>query len=143
MNTPSAKVLLVHPDVALSRLVKETLEAFCDCQVEATSASLAGYERALQREYRLYVFALKMEPLDGGLLYELISTAHQHAQGGRATPAIIFLCDASDSARQEHLLRDARVKGLLLTPPKIGQLLEKVNGILPTKVGLLGSQFGP
>jgi CheY-like chemotaxis protein len=140
MPTPLAKVLLVHPDSAIARLVRETLETFCDCQVEATTASVAGYERALQRDYRLYLFALRMEPLDGPLLYELISTAHQYAQTDRATPAVIFLCEAADLARQEALLRDARVKGLILTPPKIGQLLEKVAMILPNKSGSLGER---
>ncbi len=137
MSLP-VKVLLVHPDAAITRLVRETLEAFCDCSVEVTTASLAGYERALQKDYRLYLFALRMEPLEGPLLYEIISTAHQYAQPGRATPAIIFLCEAGDLARQESLLRDARIKGVVLTPPKIGQLLEKVSGLLPAKAGVMG-----
>jgi CheY-like chemotaxis protein len=134
----TVKVLLVHPDPAITRLVRDTLEAFCDCQVEVTTASLAGYERALQKDYRLYLFALRMDPLEGPLLYELIATAHQYAQPGRATPAVIFLCEAADIARQETLLRDARIKGVLLTPPKIGQLLEKVSGLLPAKAGVMG-----
>jgi CheY-like chemotaxis protein len=133
--TPPAKVLLVHPDATLARLVRDTLETFCDCTVEATTAPIAGYERALQKEYRLYILAMRMEPLDGPLLYELISTAHQYAQGGRATPAVIYFCEAADLARQEHLLRDVRVKGTLLMPPKIGQLLERVADVLPPKAG--------
>ncbi len=128
-------VLLVHPDAAVGRLVREALESFCACTVEVTTSPLAGYARALQQDYRLYLFALTMEPLAGPLLYELISTAHQHTQLGRATPAIIFFCQPADLPRHEALLRDARIKALLITPPKISQLLEKVAGTLPPKAG--------
>lgn len=136
MATEPAKVLIVHGDMPTSRLVRESLEAFCDCQVDVTSAALAGFERALQKDYRLYFFDLKLEKLEGPLLYELISTALQYGQSGRTVPAVIFICDPADASRRDDLLRDARVKALLTTPIAIGRLLEKVAGVLPEKLDL-------
>jgi len=121
-----------------SRLVRESLETFCDCQVETTTSALAAFERALQREYRLFLFDLKLEILDGPLLYDLINTALQHSQTGRTVPAVMYFCDSQEAARREDLHRDARVKGLIITPIAIDSLLEKVAGILQVKTNLPG-----
>ena len=133
MSTPAAKVLLVHSDMPITRLVRQSLEAFCDCQVETTSSSLIAFERALQKDYKLYLFDLKLETIDGVLLYELIGKALQYSQQGRTVPAVMFFCETQEASRRDDLLRDARVKGLITTPINISRLLEKMEGILPVR----------
>ncbi len=124
-------VLVAHGDAAVCRLVRESLEGFCHCQVDATCSALTAYERALHRSYALYLFDLHLEVLSGPLLYDLISRAYSLCHSGALTaPAVIFLCTAQDLIRQEEWLRDVRVKGLLQTPLRIRRLLDKVSGTL-------------
>jgi CheY-like chemotaxis protein len=130
MTPEPAKVLLVHGDLSVSRLVRESLEAFCECTVEVTASAVAGFERALQKEHRVYLFALNLEVLPGTLLYELIGTACLHAQPAKNLPPVFYFCDQAELSRQEPLLRDARVKGLISEPIHIGRLLEKMQGLL-------------
>jgi CheY-like chemotaxis protein len=133
MADPIPKVLLLHADTPTSRLVRESLEAFCECTVEVTSAALTAYEKALQKDYQLFLFDLHQSVLDGPMLYELLAKAYQFAQHGRALPAVIYFCDGAVTNMRDELLRDARVKALLSTPVNIQRLLERVGTILPLK----------
>lgn len=137
-------VLIAHGDTATARLVRESLEGFCVCEVEATSSALSAYERALQRPYVLFLFDLHLAVLNGPLLYDLIAKAYPlcHA-GARTAPAVIFFCTPQDLVRQEDWLRDVRVKGLLPTPVSISRLLEKVSGSLDTRPDMDFSSPGP
>ena len=124
-------VLMAHGDAATCRLVRESLEGFCRCDVDTTSSALTAFDRALQRPYSLFVFDLHLAQLSGPLLYDLISRAYAHCHAGaRTAPAVIFFCQPGDLTRQEEWLRDVRVKGLLPAPVSISRLLDRVSGIL-------------
>jgi CheY-like chemotaxis protein len=127
------KILVVHADLAVCRLVRESLETFCECQVETTSVALGAFERVLQKDFKLVLFDLHLETLPGPLLHDLICRALKVCASTRPLPAVMFFCEASEVARRDDLLRDARVKGLLTLPLNIERLLEKVRGILPLK----------
>lgn len=133
MSAVSEKVLIAHADLAVCRLVRESLETFCECQVETTSVAVGAFERALQRDFRLLILDVHLETLPGVLLYDLITKALQACGGNRPLPLVMFLCEATEVTRREELLRDARVKGLLTLPISIERLLEKVRGVLSEK----------
>lgn len=133
MASPTPKVLLLHGDMPTSRLVRESLEAFCECSVDTTSAALTAFERALQKDYKLFLFDLHQSVLDGAMLYELLSKVYQFSQPVRQLPAVIFFCEPREAISRDDLIRDARVKALLPTPVNISKLLEKVAGILEAK----------
>jgi hypothetical protein len=133
-----AQVLLVHGDAALSRLTRESLEAFCQCRVDVTTNAILAYERALQRSYALFLFSLHLATLPGPLLYELIAKAYAHALGGsRRLPPVVFFCEPNDLVARDDLRCDVRVKGLLAPPISIARLLDKVGGLLPPRPEML------
>jgi CheY-like chemotaxis protein len=136
---PSARVLVVHPSAPTLRLIRETLNQFTTGEVDTTPDAVYGFELALQRRYKLYIFGVTMEVLDGVLLYELISKAHGfcHAEA-RSAPGVLFLSERSAARRREEFARDARVKGVLGLPLKIERLLEGVKGTLEVRDGFEG-----
>src|SRR5690606_36146041 len=69
------RVLVAHPVASTTRLIRETLESFTDARVETASDPLRAFELALQRPYRLYLFAMRLGDLSGPMLYELVATA--------------------------------------------------------------------
>ena len=133
MSASVDKILVVHADLAVCRLARESLETFCECQVETTSVALGAFERVLQKDFKLVIFDLHLETLSGPLLHDLICRALKVCVPTRPPPAVMFFCEASEVARRDDLLRDARVKGLLTLPLNIERLLEKVRGILSLK----------
>ena len=125
-ESPMPQVLVVHNDAATTRLVRESLESFCVCEVVATPNAEFAFELALRREYAFFVFGLNLPVLDGVLLYELISKAYKFAHGGsKLAPAVLYIGTEADSSRSDELLRDARVKGVLMRPIRIEKLLKK------------------
>jgi len=130
-------VLVLHEDVGVSRLVREALETFTLAEVVTTPDAEYAFELALQRDYKLFVFHLNAPILGGELLYELISKAYRHCGAGyRKLPAVIYLGDAQDSLKYEELLRDARVKGVLMKPLSIERLLDKAGSVLAKREDL-------
>jgi hypothetical protein len=131
-STP-AKVLVLHGDLAVTRLVRETLQAFFLCEVESAAVALGAYERALQSDWTLFIFDLESPVLSGPLLYDLLARAYQFAAPPRQLPPLIFLCSAVEAGRSEAHLRDTRVVGLLPTPLTLAQILGKAQRHLPVR----------
>ena len=114
--------------------MRESLKSFCVCEVVATPNAVHAFELALQREYAFFVFGLHLQDLNGEMLYELISKAYKFAHGGsKLAPAVLYVGAEADSMRSDELLRDARVKGLLMKPIRIERLLEKAQTVLEEK----------
>jgi DNA-binding response OmpR family regulator len=129
--------LVLHEDVAVSRLIREAMERFTIAEVVTTPDAEYAFELALQRDYKLFVFHLNAPVLGGELLYELISKAYRHCGTGyRKLPAVIYLGDSQDSLKYEELLRDARVKGILMKPLSIERLLERAGSVLAKREDL-------
>ena len=128
------RVLVVHSDAALLRLVRESLEAFLECDVRTTSSALTAFDRILQEPYRLLLLDLHLSDLSGELLYDLISRAYPRVHPGSLTaPPVIWLGTPADQPRQDSLTREARTKALLLTPLNIQRLLNTAAALLPAK----------
>lgn len=136
-TNPSApsRVLIVHSDPALLRLVRESLEAFLHCEVRTTSSGLAAFDRILQESYRLLLIDLHIPELGGELLYDLISRTYPKVHPGALTaPAVCWIGTPADHPRQDELTREARTKALLLTPLNIQRLLTTAASLLPGKI---------
>lgn len=124
-------VLVVNQFASTYRLIRESLENFTNARVQTSPNSLHAFEKALQNEYKLFIFGLHMPDLDGPVLYELISTAYVY--GGRKRkipPAVLFVREKDDPRPPDELSRDARVKAILMKPIRIERLLQSVEGVL-------------
>ena len=128
------RVLVVHEDVTIIRLLRDTLNQFTTAEVVTTPDAQYAFELGLQREYKLFIIQLSLPVLNGELLYDLIGKAYRFCgTGERQLPAVIFLADGQDTMKCEELMRDARVKGVLLKPLNIGRLLGAVGNLLRKK----------
>ena len=121
------RVLVVQTAAATTRLIRETLENFTQAEVVTTSDPLRGFELALQKEYRLFLFGMQVGELSGPMLYELISKTYSSGWApARLAPAVIFIRDAEDPRLPEELTRDVRVKDVINKPVRIDRLLQTV-----------------
>jgi CheY-like chemotaxis protein len=128
------RVLVVHADPGLLRLVRESLEAFLLCEVRTTSSGLAAFDRLLEEPYRLLLIDLHLPDLGGELLYDLISRAYPKVHPGTLTaPPVLWLGLPADHRRHDALTREARTKALLTTPLNIQRLLDTAASLLPAK----------
>ncbi len=128
------RVLVVHADPALLRLIRESLEAFLLCEVRTTSSGLAAFDRLLEDPYRLVLIDLHLPDLGGELLYDLISRAYPKVHPGSLTaPPVLWLGLPEDHRRHDALTREARTKALLTTPLNIQRLLDTAAMLLPAK----------
>ncbi len=128
------RVLVVHKDVSVIRLLREALSQFTSAEIVTTPDAQYAFELGLQREYRLFIIQLSLPVLGGELLYDLISKAYRYCgDGNRRVPAVIYLADGQDTMKCEELMRDARVKGVMLKPLNIGRLLGAIGSLLPKK----------
>lgn len=127
-------VLLVLPSAPTSRLVRETLENFTEAKVDSTSDPVRAFEMALQKPYRVLIFAMEIGEMAGPILYELIAKACSTGYGPRRlAPGVIFVRESREVAVSDELVRDARVKDILSKPIRIERLLRSVEGILEKK----------
>jgi len=124
------RILVIHPVAATTRLVRETMESFTDVKVDATADPLHGFEMALQKNYRLFLFAMQMDELSGSMLYELISKAYTSGRGPKKiAPGVVFIREKEDPKFPDELARDVRVKDVLTKPLRIDRLLKPIAGI--------------
>lgn len=119
-------VLACHPDVSVLRLIREALAGLADVRVDTAPTAERAFELAMQSEYQLFFFGLRMPEIGGELLYEFIEKAYRHGGSGRfAAPGVAFLGSANVAdEKEQQLRRDARVKGVLSPPLKIDRVLE-------------------
>ena len=121
------RVLAVHHDPALLRLIRESLEGLAGCAVDTSGAALHAYDRLVQREYDLLILDLHLPVLSGEMLYDLASRAWPHCHRDSITaPPVIWAGVPADAQRHDTLTREARVRGLLLAPFSIQKLLDLV-----------------
>jgi len=125
------KVLVVHEMASTYRLVRETLDNFTNGEIETTPDPLHAFELALQKDYQLFIFGLKIQEMGGPLLYELISKAYTFGREKRKiAPGVVYIREQDESRPPEELIRDARVKDIIVKPVSIDRLLQAVKGVL-------------
>ena len=132
---PPPRVLVVHGEPDVSRMLRESLASFRICEIDSTPSPEYAFELALQRKYKLFIFSLNLSPIGGDLLYQLLSTAYTFChEGERTPPAVIYVGQEKHSSRRQDFERDSRVKGLLIQPVTIDLLLQRVGKTLPERI---------
>jgi CheY-like chemotaxis protein len=126
-------VLLAEPSLPYRRVIREALESFHHCRVDEAPSAERAFELALQQPYRLFLFAIDQPDFSGLLLDRLLARAFPRAHSGSLTsPPVIFLGRPEAAAGLFGAQRDARLRGLLPSPPKLDALLALTQGLLPS-----------
>lgn len=126
-RSESDRLLVVHHAGPTLRLIREALQGFTSATVDTTPDALHGFEMALKRPYKLFIFSLSLPSINGELLYELIDKAYRHCHAGaRVTPTVIYIVEEGRMMQSQDLMRDARVRGILTKPLNIDRLLQSV-----------------
>src|SRR5476651_1561227 len=96
-------VLVVDDDVVILRLVRESLTALLQCEVDTTPNPEYAFELMLKKSYDLVIFDFSMPGIDGALLYALITKVYEHNPPpgrGKAPPLILMSGNASQKRAQ-------------------------------------------
>jgi CheY-like chemotaxis protein len=127
-------VLLVDASLPNRRLIREALTAFLNCEVDDAAAAEHAFERALQREYALFIFAISLPDMTGTLLDRLLARVCPRVHPGTHTaPPVIFLVRADEAAAFHEISRDARVRGSLTVPLNLDALMTLAGTLLPAR----------
>jgi len=128
----SKTVLVVDDDVVILRLVRESLTALLQCDVETTPNPEYAFEMMLKKNYDLLIFDFSMPGIDGAILYSLITKVHEinPPPGHGNAPPLILMSGHASQKRAQELLREPGVRGLLAKPFSIEKLVEKVSALL-------------
>lgn len=127
----SKRILIVDDDLVLGRLMREALMARLRCEVDATSNPEYGFELALKKRYRLFVFDFSMPMIDGALLFAIIGKVYNHVSPPLAVPPLILISGRGDEERARELMREAGVRAFVAKPFPMNRLIEKVREIAP------------
>lgn len=125
-------ILVVDDDVVILRLVRESLTALLQCEVDTTPNPEYAFELMLKKNYDLVIFDFSMPGIDGAILYSLISKVYEinPPPGRERMPPLILMSGHAAQKRAQELLREPGVRGLLAKPFSIEKLVARVSGLL-------------
>lgn len=127
-------MLVADASLPNRRLIREVLTAFLRCEVDDAAAAEHAYERALQREYALFIFAISLPDMSGTLLDRLLARVCPRLHTGTVTaPPVIFLVRSDESAAYHEVARDARVRGAVPLPLNLDTLMSLSSNLLPAR----------
>jgi CheY-like chemotaxis protein len=125
--SPEKSILVVDNDVMLLQLVRESLSALLDCQVDSTPSPEYAFELVLRRRYDLLIFDLKMPELDGVMLHTLLSKVFALRRSDDSVlPPTLLMSGEATTPRAQEFLRTPGVRGLLPKPFTIDRLIDRV-----------------
>jgi len=117
--------------VVILRLVRESLTALLQCEVDTTPNPEYAFELMLKKSYDLMVFDFSMPGIDGAILYSLISKVYEvNPPPGQKLPPLILMSGHASQKRAQELLREPGVRGLLAKPFSIEKLVARVSALL-------------
>lgn len=125
------RILIVDDDLALGRVMREALTAQLDCEVDATSNPEYGFELALKKRYRIFIFDFSMPMIDGALLFSLIGKVYNHVSPPMRLPPLILISGRGNEERARELMAEPGVRGFLPKPFPMNRLIDKINSIAP------------
>jgi CheY-like chemotaxis protein len=129
------RILVADASLPNRRLIREFLTAFRSCEVDDAASAEHAFERALQREYSLFIFALSLPDMNGALLDRLLATAYPRCHANIITaPPVIYLIRNEESASFFEIQRDARVRGSVPLPLSLDALMATAGALLPAKM---------
>jgi len=110
------------------------LGAFRHCETDDAATAEHAFERALQRSYSLFVFAMSLPDMPGTLLDRLLSRVYPRIHPDTHTaPPVIFLVRADEMPAFHEIQRHARVRGATPLPLNLDELLKQTAGVLPER----------
>lgn len=131
-HTP--RVLIAEENLAYRRVMREALLAFRRCEVDDAASGEHAFELAMKRPYALFLLALSLPDMRGDLLDRLITKAyHRVHPETHSAPPVIYLLRPEESHEWQRLMRDARVRGHVLVPPRLDMLMNSTQGLLEPK----------
>jgi len=125
------RILVVDDDTSLTRLISEALRSRFRCEVDATPNPEYGFELALKKRYRVFVFDFSMPMIDGAMLFALIEKVYNHVNPPLVVPPLILISGRGDEARAQELMKEAGVRGFLPKPFAMNRLMEKISEVAP------------
>jgi DNA-binding response OmpR family regulator len=125
------RILVVDDDIALTRLIREALAHHFRCEVDATPSAEYGFELALKKRYRLFIFDFSMPMIDGAMLFALIGKVYNHVNPPLVVPPLILISGRGQDERAQELLKEPGVRAFLPKPFGMQRLLQKVREIVP------------
>ena len=125
------RILVVDDDTSLIRLIGEALRSRFRCEVDATPNPEYGFELALKKRYRVFVFDFSMPMIDGAMLFTLIGKVYNHVNPPIVVPPLILISGRGDEARAQELMKEAGVRGFLPKPFAMNRLMEKIIEVAP------------
>lgn len=126
-----ARILVVDDDIALVRLIREGLSHHFSCDVDATPDAEYGFELALKKRYRLFIFDFSMPMIDGAMLFALIGKVYNHVSPPLVVPPLILISGRGADERAQELMKQPGVRGFLPKPFGMQRLLQKVHEVVP------------
>jgi CheY-like chemotaxis protein len=134
MSPPPPRVLVADASLPNRRLIRELLTAFRSCEVDDAASAEHTFERALQRPYALFIFAMTLPDMSGALLDRLIARVYPLVHAGSITaPPIVYLVRNDEAAAFREVERDARVRGNVSLPLNLDALMNAAGKVLPEK----------
>ena len=135
MPASAPRVLVADASLPNRRLIREALTAFHHCEVDDAASAEHAFERALQREYGLFIFALSLPDFSGSLLDRLLSRVYTKVHTTAATaPSVVYLVRNDEMTLFHEIQRDARVRGCVPLPLNLDALMTAVRALLPAKL---------
>jgi CheY-like chemotaxis protein len=132
MSVP--RVLLAEASLPYRRVIREALTAFRHCEIDDSPSAEHAFQLGLQRRYSLYLFSLTLPDMKGDLLDRLLSVAAPKVHTGtHAAPPIIYLLRQEEASQWQDLSRHARVRGHVFLPPRLDQLMQTTEALLPKR----------
>jgi DNA-binding NtrC family response regulator len=125
------RILVVDDDTSLIRLIGEALRSRFHCEVDATPNPEYGFELALKKRYRVFVFDFSMPMIDGAMLFTLIGKVYNHVNPPIVVPPLILISGRGDEARAQELMKEIGVRGFLPKPFAMNRLMEKIREVAP------------
>ncbi|MGI9115869.1 MAG: response regulator [Chthoniobacterales bacterium] len=132
------RILVVDDDITLARMIREGLTSDFQCEVDATPSAEYGFELALKKRYRLFIFDFSMPMIDGAMLFTLIGKVYNHVSPPLVVPPLILISGRGDDARAQELMKEPGVRAFLPKPFAMERLLQKVRELLPTIATIAG-----
>lgn len=128
------RVLVADASLPNRRLIREALTAFHNCEVDDAASAEHAFERASQRPYALFIFAINLPDMSGTLLDRLLARIYPRVHDGALTaPPVIFLVRGEDAAAFHEISRDARVRGSVPLPLNLDALMNITGELLPAR----------
>jgi CheY-like chemotaxis protein len=134
-DLPPPRVLVTDASLPNRRLIREFLTAFRHCEIDDAATAEHAFERALQREYALFIFALTLPDMNAALLDRLLTKVYPRCHPGLITaPPVVYLVRSDESSAFYEIQRDARVRGSVPLPLSLDALMATAGALLPPKI---------